>query len=163
MRILSLPLILLAGAASAQGPLTVAWSAETGSPEATIGDVAWMAGHWRGEALGGVVEEVWTPPLGGSMMGAFQLVADGRVAFYELETLTEAEGSLVLRLKHFDAKLRGWEEKDETVDFRLVRLEPDRAWFDGLTVERSGPDALTIHVRLEEDHVASFRYARVRD
>ena len=29
-----------------------------GSPEADLGAVAWIAGHWRGEALGGVTASV---------------------------------------------------------------------------------------------------------
>ena len=59
------------------------------SPEASIEDVKWIAGHWKGEALGGIVEEVWTEPLGGSMMCAFKLVVDDKVKFYELVTLYE--------------------------------------------------------------------------
>ena len=33
----------------------------------------WMVGHWQGEAFGGVCEEIWSPPSGGSMTGTFKL------------------------------------------------------------------------------------------
>lgn len=78
------------------------------SPEATINDVKWIQGHWKGEALGGQVEEIWSPPLGDSMMGSFKLVQEGQVKFYEIITLSETENTLILRLKHFDSKLKGW-------------------------------------------------------
>lgn len=80
-------------------------------PAASIEDVSWVAGHWTGQALGGIAEEVWSPPLGNGMMGMFKLVKGGEVAFYELLTIVEENGSLVLKLKHFDADLAGWEER----------------------------------------------------
>ncbi len=43
------------------------------SPEATLEDVSWIAGHWKGEAFGGIAEEIWSPPLGDSMMFVFKL------------------------------------------------------------------------------------------
>lgn len=119
-------------------------------PNATLENVAWIAGHWRGEALGGTVEEVWTPPLGPSMMASFKLVAGGEVKFYELCTLTEENGSLVLRLKHFHSDLKGWEEKDETVDFPLLEIGPGIAVFDGLRFERVSDDEMNVVVATED-------------
>ena len=78
------------------------------SPKASIEDISWVAGHWRGEALGGITEEIWSPPLGGSMMGSFKLVVNDEVNFYELETISEENESLLLKIKHFDAALTGW-------------------------------------------------------
>ncbi|WP_254700801.1 DUF6265 family protein [Paraglaciecola mesophila] len=34
------------------------------SPRANLTAVNWLTGHWRGEAFGGLVEEVWSPPYG---------------------------------------------------------------------------------------------------
>ncbi len=34
------------------------------SEPASIEDVAWLAGNWKGEGFGGIVEEAWAPPLG---------------------------------------------------------------------------------------------------
>lgn len=107
-------------------------------PSATVEDVAWLAGHWRGEFLGGQAEEVWSPPSGGSMLGMFKLVRDGASSFYEIMTLTEENGGVVLKLKHFNPDLTGWEEKDEHVAFPLAKIEDNAAYFDGLTLKRVG-------------------------
>ena len=47
-------------------------------PQATIDDMAWLVGHWRGEGLGGIVEENWMPPLAGTMASAFKTRARGQ-------------------------------------------------------------------------------------
>jgi hypothetical protein len=77
---------------------------------ATLSDFAWLAGHWTGPGLAGAAEETWTGPAGGSMLGMYRLVREGKVVFYEILTLTEKDGSVVLRLKHFNPDLTGWEE-----------------------------------------------------
>ena len=74
-----------------------------------------------------------------------------QVSFYEIETITEENGTLILRLKHFHANLKGWEEKDETVDFPLVKLEANRALFDGLTFEKISDDEMNIYVMIENN------------
>ncbi|MCB1644904.1 MAG: hypothetical protein KDI36_05605 [Pseudomonadales bacterium] len=134
------------------------------APAADLSAVAWLQGHWRGEAFGGVTEEVWSAPLGGSMMGAFKLVVNGEVQLYELETISEEAGSLVFRLRHFHSDLKGWEEKDEFVAFNLVQVEPGKVWFDGLTVERVSDNDIRITVAIENDgkvREERFDYQRV--
>ena len=65
------------------------------SPDASIEDVAWIAGHWRGEAFGGITEEIWSPPMGKSIMGMFRLIKEGKVDFYEMEIIVEENGGLL--------------------------------------------------------------------
>ena len=119
---------------------------ETASPPASIEAVAWIAGSWRAEALGGVAEEVWSPPNGDTMVGHFKLVSDGETQFYELETIREEEGSLILRLKHFNADLTGWEERDETVDFPLVKLADGEVYFSGMSFVRIDDNTMRVCV-----------------
>ncbi len=83
------------------------------------------------------------------MMGAFKLSVDDQIRFYEIVTITEEAGSLMLRLKHFDHDLKGWEEKDETVDFPLVKLDHHKAYFDGFTFEKINENSLNIYVVTE--------------
>ena len=135
------------------------------SPPATLSELQWIQGHWTGEALGGQVEEIWSPPLGDSMMGSFKLVHDGKVKFYEIITISEIEQTVIMRLKHFDSELKGWEEKGETVDFKLVKLTPDKVFFDGLTFERISDKEMNVYVRFESDDEKSegkFNYHRVK-
>lgn len=144
---------------------TMSLPASVASPPAKISEVEWIQGHWRGEAFGGITEEVWTPPLGGSMMCAFKLVVDGKVSFYEIVSLAEEGNSLIIRLKHFHGNLKGWEEKDKTVDFRLVKIANNRAYFDGMTFERAGSDALNVYVMIGkpgEEKEVLFKYERVK-
>lgn len=121
------------------------------SPSATINDVVWIAGHWEGEALGGITEEVWTAPLGKSMMGSFKLVVDGVVQFYELCTITEENESILLRIKHFDKDLKGWEEKDASIEFPLVKIEKNKVYFNGLTFEKLNKNELNIYVIFKDE------------
>lgn len=58
----------------------------------------------------------------------------------------EENGSLTLKLKHFDAAMKGWEEKDKFVEFRLVKLEPRAAYFHGLTYRLNEDDSMDVFV-----------------
>ncbi len=120
------------------------------SPHATLADVAWLQGHWRGPGLGGISEEVWMEPSGGAMPGMFRTVTDGEVIFYEMFALTEHEGSLVLRLKHFNADMTGWEDKEEMVRFRLAHVEPGLIQFNSLTYRLETDDTMRIHVAIRQ-------------
>lgn len=130
---------------------------------ASIKDVGWITGDWYGEALGGRVEEHWTPPSAGSMMATFKLIKNNQVQFYELCTISEERGSLILRIKHFNRDLTGWEEKDRSMEFRLVKLTPSRAYFDGFTFERVGRNRLNLYIMLGEEgneKETTFAYRR---
>lgn len=134
------------------------------SPKGTLADVAWMAGHWRGEALGGIAEEVWSAALGGSMMGSFKLARGEAVQFYELQTISEEGGTLVFRLKHFHSDMKGWEEKDEVVEYPLVEVTQDTVYFSGLTLERLDDEHINIYVAMKSQGSLSelkFAYTKV--
>lgn len=107
------------------------------SPPAKIADAAFLVGHWIGEGLGGCAEEVMAPAAGGQIMGMFRIMKpEGGLSFYEFYQIAEHEGSLVLRIKHFNPDLTGWEEKNERVEFPLVAIEGTTAYFAGLTFAR---------------------------
>ena len=144
-------LVFATGAcAQEQFPNTLFLDAGAESPQADLSAIPWLAGHWRGEAFGGIAEEIWSPALGGSMMGAFKLVVDGAVVFYELETVSEVDGTLILRLKHFNPDVTGWEEKEETVDFRLVKVTENKVYFEGFTLERISDTEINMYVVIED-------------
>lgn len=137
---------------------------EISSPRASLDEVSWISGHWHGEAFGGIVEEVWTEPLGPSMMGSFKLVANDKVVFYEILIIKEIEESLILQLKHFSGDLEGWEEKDETVDFKLMKVAPNAVYFNGMTFVRENETNMTVYVVIHnedgEQHEEAFKYKR---
>jgi hypothetical protein len=132
-----------------------AWTANTrklapseASAAANIAELAWLAGAWRGAGLGGVNEEHWSVPAGGTMMGMYRLLKDERVVFYELLTLGESGGSLLITLRHFHPDLRGWEERDETVRMPFIKAEAGRYYFEGLTLEPRPDGTLTVYLAI---------------
>lgn len=144
---------------------TLSFTDTSVSPKATLNDVSWIAGHWKGEAFGGMAEEIWSPPLGDSMMFVFKLVSEGKVRFYEIGHIRHKDETLVLQLKHFDSSLKGWEDKEETVDFKLVNLEGNRVYFDGFTLERISEREINLYVVMDHKdgsmEEVKFNYKKV--
>jgi len=103
------------------------------SGKGKLAQLSWLEGYWIGEGLGGTADENWSPAVNGSMTGTFRLWENEKLKFSEFFTLDEVEGTLSLKLKHYDANFYGWEAKDRFVEFKLVKIEGKTAWFDGLT------------------------------
>ena len=131
-------------------------------PAATIEDAAWLAGSWTGTAFGKRFEEHWNPPSAGTMVGLFKLLDDEGVSFYEILLLTVDDGTLSLKVKHFNADFTAWEEKGDYVNFKLVSKAPDALHFggisfyrrdenniDGYIVMKSGEDISEHHLKYE--------------
>jgi len=96
----------------------------------TADEVSWMSGRWASAADGEQIEEVWSPPEGGIMMGVFRWLKGGEPAFYEFMLLKPGSSGLELHIKHFNPDLTGWEEKDQSTAFDLVHLgEREAAFF----------------------------------
>ena len=123
----------------------------THTTRASLTDVAWLTGSWEGAAFGGRVEEVWAPASGGTMVGLFKLLTDGRPTMYEIAWISEEGGSLTLKLKHFHADFTAWEEKDELISFPLISVSEDAVHFDRLTFRRQGDDGIVAYLALRRD------------
>lgn len=156
--------VLIFGSFWVQAQNTLPFEENGQSPKANLSHIEWLAGHWKGEAFGGIAEEIWSPPLGGVMMFSFRLVADGTISFYEFGHILETDTTLILQLKHFDGDLMGWEEKDETIDFKLVKVEENRLFFDDFTIERISDQEINMYVLIEEEdgtnNEVKFNYHR---
>ena len=135
-------------------------------PPAKIEDLAWIAGEWVGPGISGEAREIYSTPTGGAIAGHFVQMSANGIAFYELITIVPEGGSLAYRLKHFNADLTGWEEKNEVRSFALVAREGDAWYFDGLTVRRDGADGMigAVKVRMKDGTEREFviRYRRAR-
>ncbi|WP_296382984.1 DUF6265 family protein [Winogradskyella sp.] len=126
-------------------------------------NVKWIAGTWHGEAFGGITEEIWSEPSGGSMMATFKLINDGKVTFYEIEVIREIKNTLVLQLKHFGPDLKGWETKDETVDFPLKEITENKVVFEGMTFQKVSKSEMNVYVDIEENgktETVKFNYKK---
>lgn len=159
----SVLLLLLLIPISCKAQNTMSLNDGESSPNASLEEIAWMEGHWKGEAFGGITEEIWSPSLGGSMMFSFKHVADGKVTFYELGHIREVNESLVFELKHFGGDLKGWEEKDEVQSFKLVKVGSNRLYFEGFTFEKVNENEINIYGLINEGEKAeeiTFNYKK---
>lgn len=174
-------LILIAGLAQVIQPVPAATADATASaeltrtaepgaprPAARLDELGWLIGTWQGEGIGGnPAMESWTAPIGGTMPGLFvQTDGKGGTMFSEYMQIAPDGDSLIVRLKHFNADLTGWEEKDKTVNFPLVARSADALYFNGLTYQRQGRNGLLVAVRMRKADGGReeliFRFRRVR-
>ena len=86
------------------------------------------------------------------MMFNFKLVADGKVVFYELGHIVEKDGTLLYQIKHFDPKLKGWEEKAETVDFPLKKITANKVVFEGMVFEKANTNEMNVYVDIKQEN-----------
>ena len=66
--------------------------------KAVMGDMAWLASAWVGtRGAGGAVsiEERWSPPLGGAMLGVSRTVSRNKMVAFEFLRIVERDGGLV--------------------------------------------------------------------
>jgi hypothetical protein len=141
-------------------------------PAATLDEVAWLAGAWRGEvvddafreAFGDTFEEVWNPPSAGTMVGMFKLLRGGEVAFYELMILVEDAGSLTLKVRHFSPDFSAWEDKNEYADFPFVMADERTLHFSGFSFYRVDEDTAHAYLAMrrgDETHEEKLIYRRI--
>lgn len=135
----------------------------------SVAELAWMAGHWVGEGGDDLSEEIWTAPAAGSIVGMWRWASEERLKLLELLAVTEEDGGLVLRLRHFEPDLVGWEERDEPLELPLAELSPREVVFAGeahggpirLTYRLENPDRL-VAILEREGRRDEFRYRRTR-
>lgn len=101
----------------------------------SLSDLAFMAGCWRGEVgPGSTMEERYSPPAGGMMLGTSQVVKDGATDFYEFIKI-EQRGEDV-----FMTPLPSGQPKPP---FKLVSLKGKKAVFENR--ENDFPTRIVYH------------------
>jgi hypothetical protein len=64
--------------------------------KATAADLAWLAGAWVGTRGKSSIEERWSPPLGGALLGVSRTVSSrGTLSAFEFLRVVERDGGLV--------------------------------------------------------------------
>jgi hypothetical protein len=97
-------------------------AAPPSGPAATISQVAWIGGVWTGTAGQATVEERWTPPAGGSMIGVGRTLRNTVMAGFEFLCFTERGGTLV-----YSAMPNG---RSPATHFTLSSITADTATFE---------------------------------
>jgi len=132
------------------GPISSAEQTGRAPHRATLGDLTFITGLWRVDWDGGLGEEHWSTPSGDSMMGTFRFVKDGKSRFYEFMLIEQTADGLVLRIKHFNAGLIGWEDKSQVYNYPLTECRKGAAVFDRedkksrLTYTRTSKEILSV-------------------
>jgi hypothetical protein len=131
----------------------------------SVDPLAWLEGRWVGEEGDQLIEEHWSAVQGDTLMGMFRFVRAGEPRFYEFMTVGVEGQEVVLRIKHFNPGLTGWEEKDEAVTYALVQVDFGQAVFykrgaaqpNWLIYRREG-DALSAHFEGAEGEIEGGRF-----
>jgi hypothetical protein len=110
-----------------------------------LSQLAFLTGRWVSEDRKEIQEENWSPVIGNSMTGSFRIVQSGKPVFYEFWAVEVDENRPVLKLKHFNADLAGWEEKNASTKLPLVSTAEGDAVF------------------AQEDGSVSLHYHRIGD
>ena len=148
--------------------LLIAVSALAAAEADPLAKFGWIVGHWGGEMWGGSVEEIWTAPQAGSMMGMFRFVRNGRIGVYELLAIEQDESGPVLRLRHFGRGLVARETEPIAMPLKShTESEAVFATATGkrtvITFRRASADAIDVVLEREEPpgmKTDVFRYKR---
>ena len=103
--------------------------------------LAFLSGRWVSENGPEVQEENWSQVSGDSMVGSFRIVQGGKPVFYEFWAVELDENRPVLKLKHFNANLVGWEEKTVSIKMPLLSNSEN----DVVFAEQDGSVSLHYH------------------
>jgi len=92
------------------------------APAPQIEKVAWLAGSWRMEKTGRVVEEQWMAPAAGVMLGMSRTVAKNRVVEFAFMQIREGPGGTLF----FVAQPSG----DKVAAYQLLTLTDNEVVFE---------------------------------
>jgi hypothetical protein len=113
--LLLLPAFLVAADPRPAGPVKAS---------VAINQLAWLAGHWRMEKAGRVVDEQWMAPAAGVMLGMGRTLARGKVIEHEFLQIREGPGGAL----YYIAQPSGQKE----AAFQIKSLTGTEAVFENL-------------------------------
>lgn len=108
-----------------------------------ISHVSWLAGDWVAHTADGRVEELWSTPAGGAMMGMTRVTSGGAMHFFEFLRLVKDGGNLVMIVRP-----QGQEETRFTLKGRQWRAatfeNPGHDFPRTVTYTLHGDDSMTV-------------------
>jgi Domain of unknown function (DUF6265) len=143
---------------------TIVGAASTQRPPHSISELSWMGGDWQTPASGRVqIEEHWTQPAGGSMMGMSRTVGGDKTIEFEYLRIEQRDDGIYY-VAHPKARCPG-------TDFKLTRVSSSEAVFENpqhdfpkrIIYRKTADDALTASIDAGEGTKAmSFAYRRAK-
>lgn len=127
--------------------------------KAAITDMAWLADAWTGMRNTSSVEERWSPPKGGAMLGVSRTVRGERMTGFEYLRIVERDGGLV-----YIAQPGG----RAATEFVLAELSEQRAEFvnprhdypQRIVYEFSEDGTLTASIGFAKGRLQNFEFKR---
>ena len=148
MRVLQIAFIVLAFVGMSH--VCVGQTDSSSLSKVKLVELSFISGLWQAEWAGGLGEEHWSTSSGDSMVGTFRFVKDGKARFYEFMLIEQTADGPVLRLKHFNPGLIGWEEKAQVYSYPLIEYRQTIAVFERgdkksrLTFNRTSKETLSV-------------------
>lgn len=152
-----LPALLLSWAAQAQEPkpATVA-----------IEKLGWLAGSWRMERAGRVVEEQWMAPAAGVMLGMSRTVAKGRVVEHEFIQIRVGPGGDLFFIAQPSGQKEATFQHTALTDNEVVFENPNHDFPKKITYTRKADGSLLAAIEGPRDDGTirriEFAYQRVK-
>ncbi len=116
--------------------------------DAKISAVAWLADVWVAKGDTTTIEERWSPPLGGAMLGLSRRIKGEKMVGFEFLRIVERDGGLV-----YVAQPGG----NPPTEFILTKLDRDRAEF--VNPRHDYPQRIVYELASEEVMTASIGFA----
>lgn len=122
-------------------------------PPATVADIAWMTGNWVGNLGPNQLEENWITGEAGSIVAMVRITGDDATSMFEMITIEEVDGSLVLHLQQWDPGMVARTEGPQEME--LVEITENSVKFKATSVGGmsalgySHPDADTFIIHVE--------------
>ncbi len=128
-------------------------------PPATVSQLDWMTGNWAGQLGPNQLEENWIATEGGSIAAMVRMTGGGATSMFEMITIEEVDGSLVLHIQQWDPGFQPRTESAQKMELEEITANSVkfRAVSEGgmASLGYSHPDAETfiIHVGRPDGNV----------
>ena len=129
-------------------------------PAASIEQLDWMTGNWAGNLGPNQLEENWIASEGNSLMAAVRMTGSDATSMFEMITIEEAEGSLVLHIQQWDP---GFVPRTESaMEMELTEITGNSVSFVNIsgfgmpTLGYSHPDRETFIIHVGQEGGGSF-------
>ena len=96
--------------------------------ESKLDSLAFLAGSWERRVGNTTMEEHWTRPSGGCMMGLMRQVSDGRTQIREFLLLEETDSGIVMTVKHVGPRIA--DIPGRTYHMKLAKFDGTEAVFE---------------------------------
>jgi Domain of unknown function (DUF6265) len=141
----SLFLLIAAISVTSTSANTSAHAGQTKETPSGLSRFAWLAGVWKADALGGQVINTFEPAANGEIICTLQVAKEGHIVRYELCAIRSTAHGVEFSVEAFGPDLR---PAPPVAERALIAASSTSAGFDGISFVRSGPNEMTVTVRV---------------